>query len=305
MRVTPHLVAELRARQHPLGVRGQDREEVELGHRQRDLVFADLHPPSGVVDLQRADAQDPLSAAAGFREGGAAKVRVDARGKDAGVEGLGDVVVGADLETDDLVHLGRAAGEHDHRADHTLATQLADYLGAADVWEHPVHKHQVRLRAATELDGLRARSRLDDVVSLEAADLGHEHPHGHVVLDDEDSTAAARWWAAQPGFGGAKPTRRDSRAERFGLRIRITRLSPPSTTLASSHPSAAWATLRTRVENSHSRLGSPTAGISPAAAPRAPSGWAGAGSSGSSSGSSSNLGSIGSIVVDSRLCLNN
>src|SRR5438094_125267 len=217
MRVTPHLVAELRARQHPLGVSGQDREEVELGHRQRDLVFADLHPPSGVVDLQRADAH------------------------------------------------------------------------------------------------------LDDVVSLEAADLGHEHPHGHVVLDDEDATPAARWWAAQLGFGGAKPTRRDSRAERFGLRIRITRLSPPSTTLASSHPSAAaswsvltsvvpsatWATLRTRVENSHSRLGSPTAGISPAAAPRAPSGWAGAGSSGSSSGPSSNLGSIGSIVVDSRLCLNN
>ena len=75
-------------------------------------------------------------------------------------------------------------------------------------------------------------------MALEPADLRHQHAHRHVVLDHKDAPTTARRSAAQLVAGGAKPTRRDSRAERFGLRIRITRLSPPSITLARSQPSA-------------------------------------------------------------------
>src|SRR5205823_6673156 len=213
VRITPHLVSQLRARQDSLRVRGQHGEQVEFGHRQRDLVFAHPDPASGVVDLQRAAAQ---------------------------------------------------------------------------------------------LDRLRTGPGFDDVVALETADLGDQHADGHVVFDHQDAPPATWCSAAQLFVGGAKPTRRDSRAERFGLRIRITRFSPPSSTLASSQPSAAaswrtlttvtpsltWAKIRTLVEYSHSRLGYPTDGTRPAAVPRAPSGWGWAGSSGSSSGSSSNRGSI-------------
>src|SRR5207253_10742017 len=260
-----------------------------------------------VVDLERADAEHAFTTAAGLGECRAPQVRVDPSGEDSRVKRLRDVVVDADLEADDLIHPGRAAGEHDHRTHNALPPQLADHLGAADIGQHPVHKYEVRLCAPAQLDGLRARTGFDYVMTLKPADLGHKHSHGNVVLDHQDASTSTRWRAAQFCVGGAKPTRRDSRAERFGLRIRITRLSPPSITLARSHPSAAaswmtltrvtpsatWVTLRTLVENSHSRVGSPTAGTSPAAAPRAPSGEAGcAGSSGSSSGSSSNRGSI-------------
>src|SRR5579864_197545 len=137
-------------------------------------------------------------------------------------------------------------------------------------------------------------------MTLEPANLGDEHPHGNVVFDDQDPPASARRGCDQPDLGGAKPTRRVSRAARLGRRIRITRFSPPSSTLASSHPSApaswrtlttvtpsaSWATVSTLVEYSQSLLGSPTEGTIPVAVARAPSGCAGWGSSGSSSGSS-------------------
>src|SRR5690348_1556602 len=129
-------------------------------------------------------------------------------------------------------------------------------------------------------------------MALEPAHLGDEHPHWDIVLDDENSPAAARRRGAQPVLGGAKPTRRVSRAARFGRRIRITRFSPPSSTLASSHPSApaswrtlttvtpsaSWPTVTTLVEYSQSLVGSPTEGTNPVATPRAPSGCAGCGS---------------------------
>src|SRR5438309_2359409 len=239
VRIAPNLVPQLCAGQHPLGVRREHGQQVELRHRQSDLVFADLDPTRGVVDLERADGEHALTTAAGLGKCRAAKVRVDPSGEDPRVKRLRDVVVGADLETDDLIHPGRAAGEHDHRTHNALPPQLADHFGAAYIGQHPVHKYEVRLYAPAQLDCLRARACLDYVMTLKPADLGHEHSHGNVVLDHEDASTSTRWRAAQFCVGGAKPTRRDSRAERFGLRIRITRLSPPSITLASSQPSAA------------------------------------------------------------------
>ncbi len=106
MRVAPDLVSELRASQYALGVGSQDREEVELRHGQWDLVVAQLQAARSVVDLQGADREQAFASATRLGQRGAPKVGVDACGEDPRVEGLGNVIVGADLEPDDLVHLG-------------------------------------------------------------------------------------------------------------------------------------------------------------------------------------------------------
>ena len=239
VRIAPHLVAQLRAGQHTLGVRGEDRQEVELGHGQGDLLVAHLDAPRSVVDLKRTNGEYALSPTAGFGQGRAPEVRVDPRGEDARVERLGDVVVRADLQTNYLVHLCGAAGEHDHGARDALTSQLANDVRAADVGEHPVDQTEVGVGAGGELDGLRAGAGLHDVMALQAAHLGDQHADRHVVLDDEDSTSTTGWRCGQLRVGGANPTRRCSRTERFGRRIRSTRLSPPSITSVSSHPSGA------------------------------------------------------------------
>src|SRR5229473_7666105 len=110
---------------------------------------------------------------------------------------------------------------------------------------------------------------------LQPANLRDEVPDRRVVLDDQNAPLPTRPGGGQLGVGGANPTRRVSRDERFGLLNRSTRFSPPSTTSASSQPSAPASlrtltrlppsttsvTVRTWVAYSHSRLGMPTDGI--------------------------------------------
>src|SRR6266849_5270253 len=134
---------------------------------------------------------------------------------------------------------------------------------------------------------------------LQPANLRDEVPDRRVVLDDQNAPLPTRPGGGQLGVGGANPTRRVSRDERFGLLNRSTRFSPQWTTSASSQPSApaslriftrllpstTWAQVRTRVAYSHSRVGIPTDGMWVAAAAPSPgAGWSGSsGSSGSSS----------------------
>ena len=111
------------------------------------------------------------------------------RGQLAGVEGLGDVVIGADLEADHHVHLGIAPGQHDDRATQALAPKLSADLDAVDVREDPVQQHNVGLTRDSKLDSLLAGSSLGDLVTIPAARLGNDCPDRGVVLDQKDLLA--------------------------------------------------------------------------------------------------------------------
>src|SRR5205823_3407743 len=174
-------------------------------------------------------------------------------------------------------------------------------LGAGDVRQHPVDENQVRLRGATQLDRVRAVCGFERLVALLANDLGHERANRTVVLDHQHAPLAADGDGRQVCVGGANPTRLASRCPRFGRLIRSTRFSPPSTMSARSQPSPAesfrtctsvlpsvtCARVRTWVEYSHSRLGSPTEGTIRVGAFAPLSGALGDSGSSGSSGSSS------------------
>src|ERR1700682_6345483 len=80
VRVAPHLVAKLGSCEDALGIRCEHGKKIELGHGQRDLVVPHLDPPGGIVDLERADREDPLTPWACLGQSRAPQMSVDASG---------------------------------------------------------------------------------------------------------------------------------------------------------------------------------------------------------------------------------
>ncbi len=117
-----------------------------------------------------------------------AQQRVDTGHHLLRAEGLGDVVVGAELQPDDAVHLVGAGGDHDHG-------QVGEPVVVADVTAdfEPVHagQHAVeddevgavrmhpRQRVGAVADGVHVVVGTFEVVPQEVSDV-------RVVLDDED-----------------------------------------------------------------------------------------------------------------------
>ena len=133
----------------------------------------------------------------GRRRGGAAQDRADAGDQLARVERLREVVVGADLEADDLVDVVVARRQHQDRHRARRAHVAAD-LEPVHVGQVEVEQDQRRARA----DGLLLRLRavdgaVDRVAGLleigadEARDVGF-------VLDDEDALGHGLTLATRP-----------------------------------------------------------------------------------------------------------
>ena len=114
-----------------------------LGRSSTDAL-ADGHLVPFGVDAQIADLEHLLGRLAGRI---AAQDRLDPRDELARVERLGHVVVGAQLQPDDLVHVVAARGEHDDRQVALLA-QSAAHFPAVELGHHQVEHEQVGLALA-------------------------------------------------------------------------------------------------------------------------------------------------------------
>ena len=135
------------------GLRGQEVEQVELLGGQVDRLAVALDGPAARVDPQLAEAHH----VAGQRRGGGLgppQHGLDARDQLAGAERLGQVVVGAEPEPEDLVALLALGRQHDDR-DAALGAKLAADFQAVDLGQHQVEDHQVRRRR--ELSARRPR----------------------------------------------------------------------------------------------------------------------------------------------------
>jgi len=134
---------ELVARQHEASVVEQLPEQVELLRSKLDLLVTHTRLATARIDDEVA-VHDDLALTVAPLGRRPPKDRPDPRHELARVEGLGEVVVGADLEPDDLVHVLVARGQHEDGHVGVLADPLAD-LDAVDVREHQVEHDQRRL----------------------------------------------------------------------------------------------------------------------------------------------------------------
>ncbi len=118
-------------------------------------------------------------------------------------ERLDHVVVRADLEAHDAVHLGAAGGEHDDR-DLRRAAQGAAHVAAVAVRQREVEEHKVGRGGLEALERLRGRERRDDVEAVPGQGARERLGDGRLVLDEEDARAGAH---------GSTVPRRDPRFE--------------------------------------------------------------------------------------------
>src|SRR6266581_4841908 len=144
----PHVLEQGVAGVHAAWKREQVGEEIELPRRELDVGSIQDHPASRAVDAEIADGIQ-----LGYRLGfvgfrlRATQHRVHAGEDLANREWLGDVVVGAKLETDDLVDLGVLGRDDDDRHAAALAKRAAE-VEAAHPRQHQVEQHEVRSRGA-------------------------------------------------------------------------------------------------------------------------------------------------------------
>ena len=101
-------------------------------------------------------------------------------------ERLGDVVVGAELEAEDLVGLLGLRGEHDDRHRAARADRAA-HVEAVHPRQHHVEHDEVEVVLAQPVERLAPVERGDDVVALLAQRVGQKLLDGQLVVHEQDA----------------------------------------------------------------------------------------------------------------------
>ena len=127
VRVTPHRIEQLGAREHMARVRGEMQQEIELERREVEQLAALANLALGGQDFERAVADGGRNfGGAGERralQGGAPQQGFDAGQQLGERERLGEVVVSTELEAEHAVELGGLGGEHQDRRGAAACTE--------------------------------------------------------------------------------------------------------------------------------------------------------------------------------------
>ena len=185
----PDAVDELHPGEDPSGVAQQHLQQLELLERQRgrppsdgDRVPLDVHPDRACLQGGREQL---------LRLGEPAQHGLDPGQQLARRVRLGDVVVGADLQPDDLVDLAVLGGQHDDRHGAALA-QLPAHVDAGQAGQHEVEQDEVGA-VLVELGQCVGPGLGDgDLVALATEQVRERVGVRLLVLDDEDATHGVR-----------------------------------------------------------------------------------------------------------------
>ena len=167
-------------------------EDLEFGRRQAHPPVATLDASPLEVDEQVAMADDPPADRVREVAVRAAQERLDPAHELAQAERLGQVVVGAELEPDDLVDLVVAGGQHEDRHLGAGRPQPAQDLEAVHPGQAHVEDDEVRRLARRDLEALFTRSGDGDLVALLLEGVLDPASDRVLVFDDEDGGCHAR-----------------------------------------------------------------------------------------------------------------
>ena len=156
---------------------------------------------TGDVDVERSHAE-PLVHCAGAR---ASHDGADAGQELARVEGLGDVVIGAELEAHDAIGVVAARGEH-HDGDVVLATDASADLEAVGAGEHHVEEHHIEPARQEPLETERAGLHRFELHAVRREVLGEQARELAVVVDEEGTHLGS--WIVNLSFKMARAVRR-------------------------------------------------------------------------------------------------
>ena len=158
---------------------------VELAGGQRDRLAALRHLEAGGVDDEVADRRGAGGSALGGARARPTQHRPDARDQLARAERLGQVVVRAHREPDDLVDLLGARGQHQDVGVRELAHPPAD-LQAVEPGSIRSSTIRSGWRVARQVEGRRAVAGGQDVVALAFEVALDQLDQVRLVVDDQD-----------------------------------------------------------------------------------------------------------------------
>jgi len=212
--VAPHMVEDLFAGQHFAGVRGEERQQVELRVGQQHLT--------GIVeDAALVEIDDQiLEFQAALVDGFLFLTRLSQMGRDssqqlARAEGLGDVVVRTDFQPDHDVDLFGFGAEDDDRHPQAGFANVPADVETRHIRKHDVEQDQIGFVQLDAAEGLGTGLRLDHLVALLFEGEMDRLADHRLIVDDQDSLR--RWHQlvradgeAWPGAGGRfRPWHRD------------------------------------------------------------------------------------------------
>ena len=192
--VAEDALAELVAGDHLAGQFGEGGHELEFDGGQRDGAAVVANEAGARVNLEIAKDR-----AIGRRNGRADRGRdrsatqhgVDSRGELARIERLGEVIVGADFQADDAVHVVAVGGEHDD-GDGGDGANFAENFEASHAGKHHVENNEGigAGESAAEaygavVNGFGAQALGDEV-------FGDELAQFDIIINDENA-GGERW----------------------------------------------------------------------------------------------------------------
>ena len=170
----------------------QEREQLERLRLDRQRLAVAQEPVAGEVDLDAARGRRPPAAPRAVdRLLRAAEERPDPGRQLAQAERLRHVVVGAELEADDLVELRVLGREHDDRHARLGADDPAD-LDAGQLRQHQVEEDEVGLVGPEARQRLAPVGRRDDPEAVRLERVDERLAERRLVVDDEDRACHSR-----------------------------------------------------------------------------------------------------------------
>ena len=187
----PDAIDEHVAGEHAAGVLHQQAQQLELLASQVHLVAAHEGPSGLGLEAQASRLGGDVEVDLLVLRRGAPQHGAHAGHELAEAIGLGDIVIGTHLETDDRVDLLGLGRHHDDRGGR-LRADLATDVESRDLGDHQIEQHEVRGDLVEELERLGAVDGDGDLEPLVAeADLEGLDERG-LVLDQQDPGGSVR-----------------------------------------------------------------------------------------------------------------
>jgi len=185
--VPPDLGEQLFVGDHPACVLDKVVEKAELSGAELDQLVVDPYLPSVEVNPQALIDTDGLVDRRGGRLG-ATENGLYAADHLPWAEGLGDVVVGAELKAPNTVILLALGGEHDdgHTRDLADKTQRVEPV---QIGHHDIQENQVGQVVLELLQGARARIRVQNLEPVVLEVQTDEVDNAGLVIDDQNPSA--------------------------------------------------------------------------------------------------------------------
>src|SRR4051794_39103048 len=179
-------VDQLEARVHAPGRLGQRDEQAPLRRGQVHALGVDRHLVAVEIEAQAPAVEAARRARVRLDALGAAQQRAHAGDELARAEGLGHVVVGAEVQAADALVLAGAGAQHEDRDGRLGADRRADLL-AGQVGEHPVEHDQGRAHVARHRETVAPADRGEHLVALTLQVAAGDIVDRGLVVDNQDA----------------------------------------------------------------------------------------------------------------------